>query len=89
MTENPAAATLTASKPTAPNTTQPPCVVGIDSSDNAERAAAWAAHEAEERGAALVLVHAVDLPGGAGAIAEPIGWADWSTTRTLGTSRAC
>jgi nucleotide-binding universal stress UspA family protein len=62
---------------TAPDVAHPPCiVVGIDSSDNASRAAAWAAREAADRGLALVLLHAVDLPGGAGASAEPPGWAD-------------
>jgi len=63
--------------PTASNTEQQPAiVVGIDSSDNAARAAAWAAREADERGLALILVHAVDLPGGAGPAAEPPGWAN-------------
>ncbi len=63
--------------PATPGTAHTPSiVVGVDSSDNASRAAAWAAREATDRGLALVLVHAVDLPGGAGAAAEPPGWAD-------------
>ncbi len=37
-------------------------VVGVDSSANAECAAAWAAAEAERRGAPLTVVHAVHLP---------------------------
>ncbi|HEV2634399.1 MAG TPA: universal stress protein [Actinocrinis sp.] len=37
-------------------------VVGVDSSDNAARAATWAAGEAAERGLRLHLVHALDLP---------------------------
>ena len=35
-------------------------VVGVDSSDNASRAAAWAAREAVDRGLQLHLVHALD-----------------------------
>jgi nucleotide-binding universal stress UspA family protein len=61
----------------APNTALPPhAVVGIDSSDNAARAAAWAAREAGDRGLALVLVHAVELPSAMGAVVEPPGWAE-------------
>jgi nucleotide-binding universal stress UspA family protein len=41
-------------------------VVGVDSSDNASRAAAWAAREAADRGLALHVVHAIDLPGAMG-----------------------
>lgn len=37
-------------------------VVGVDPSAHAARAAAWAAHEAVDRGMALHLVHALDLP---------------------------
>lgn len=50
-------------------------VAGVDSSDNAARAAAWAAREADDRGLALHLVHALDLPGPLGMIIEPIGYA--------------
>lgn len=37
-------------------------VVGVDTSDNATRAALWAAREAEVRGLALHVVHALNLP---------------------------
>ena len=37
-------------------------VVGVDTSDNATRAALWAAREAEARGLALHVVHALNLP---------------------------
>jgi len=50
-------------------------VVGIDSSDNAASAAAWAAGEAVERALALHLVHALELPGVMGAFVEPAGYA--------------
>ncbi len=49
-------------------------VVGVDFSDNAARAAAWAAGEAVERGLTLHLVHALELPGAAGALVEPVGY---------------
>jgi len=41
-------------------------VVGVDSSDNASRAAAWAAREAADRGLPLHVVHAIDVPGAMG-----------------------
>jgi nucleotide-binding universal stress UspA family protein len=41
-------------------------VVGVDSSDNGSRAAAWAAREAADRGSGLLVVHAIDLPGAMG-----------------------
>jgi nucleotide-binding universal stress UspA family protein len=50
-------------------------VVGVDSSDNAARAADWAAGEAVERGLAVHLVHALDLPGAMGESIEPDGYA--------------
>jgi nucleotide-binding universal stress UspA family protein len=37
-------------------------VVGVDGSENAAKAANWAAQEAEERGMDLHLVHALNLP---------------------------
>ena len=45
-------------------------IVGVDSSDNAARAAAWAAREAAERGLHLHLVHALDLPPSMGPLIE-------------------
>jgi nucleotide-binding universal stress UspA family protein len=50
-------------------------VVGIDPSENAARAADWAAREAVDRGLALHLVHALDLPGAMGELVEPTGYA--------------
>jgi len=38
-------------------------IVGVDCSDNASRAAVWAAREAADRGLALRVVHALDVPG--------------------------
>jgi len=49
-------------------------VVGIDSSDNAARATAWAAREAADRGLALHLVHALDFPSLPSAVVTPIGF---------------
>jgi nucleotide-binding universal stress UspA family protein len=46
-------------------------VVGVDPSESADRAVDWAAREAADRGLALHLVHALDLPGAAG---EPPGY---------------
>ena len=54
---------------------RPHVVVGVDSSDDAARAAVWAAGEAAERGLGLVLVHAVDLPRAAGA---DFGFPEWA-----------
>jgi nucleotide-binding universal stress UspA family protein len=48
---------------------QPRIIVGVDSSDNATRAAAWAAREATDRALPLHLVHALDFPATAGLIA--------------------
>jgi nucleotide-binding universal stress UspA family protein len=48
-------------------------VAGVDSSDSAAHAAAWAAREAADRGSALHLVHALDFPAPAGMI-EPLGY---------------
>ena len=45
-------------------------VVGVDSSDNAARAATWAAREAAERGLRLHLVHALDIPPRLGPLTE-------------------
>jgi nucleotide-binding universal stress UspA family protein len=45
-------------------------VVGVDSSDNAARAATWAAGEAAERGLRLHLVHALDLPSSLGPLLD-------------------
>ena len=50
-------------------------VVGIDTSDNSARAAAWAAREAFGRGLPLHLVYATDLPGPIGMVIEPVGYA--------------
>lgn len=50
-------------------------VVGVDPSDNAAKAAAWAAREAAGRGLELHLVHATDLPGVAGELLEPPDYA--------------
>ena len=50
-------------------------VAGVDSSDHAARAAAWAAREAADRGLMLHLVHALDFPPPAGMIA-PIGYVE-------------
>ncbi len=49
-------------------------VVGVDSSDNAAYAAAWAAREAAARGLALHLVHALDFPSLPSAVVTPIGY---------------
>ena len=57
------------------SSTPPPVVVGVDRSANAERAAAWAAREAADRGLPLHLVHALDLPKAAGQAVEPPNYA--------------
>lgn len=54
-----------------PDGASPRIVVGVDPSDNAARAAAWAAREAADRGLPLHLVHAIDLPGSMGMVIEP------------------
>ena len=46
-------------------------IVGVDSSDNASRAATWAGREAADRGLPLHLVHALDEPGAMGKRFEP------------------
>ena len=51
-------------------TTRRRVVAGVDSSENAARAAAWAAREAADRGLALHLAHAMNFPAPAGMIAE-------------------
>jgi nucleotide-binding universal stress UspA family protein len=53
-----------------------PVVAGVDGSDHAERAAAWAADEAERRGTTLTLVHALHLPESGSAPVGPIDYAD-------------
>jgi len=50
-------------------------VVGVDRSENAARAARWAAREAVTRGVPLTVVHAVHLPTGAGLPFEPPDYA--------------
>ena len=52
-------------------TAAPRIVVGVDFSQNAARAADWAAREADDRGLALHLAYAYDRPGAKGAVAEP------------------
>ena len=55
-----------------PDGAAPPRIVaGVDASDNAARAAAWAAREAADQGLPLHLVHALDLPGTTGMAVEP------------------
>ncbi|HEV2635691.1 MAG TPA: universal stress protein [Actinocrinis sp.] len=49
-------------------------VVGVDFSENAVRAADWAAREAADRGLELHVVHALDLPGAMGELTEPAGY---------------
>lgn len=44
-----------------------PVIVGFRRADHAEEALAWAAREAERRGTSLVVLHAADWPGMAGA----------------------
>jgi nucleotide-binding universal stress UspA family protein len=51
-------------------------VAGVDFSDNAARAAGWAAREAVDRALPLHLVYALDLPDAAGMLVEPSGYAD-------------
>jgi len=51
-----------------------PVVVGIDFSENAARAAKWAAREAADRGLALHLVYAMDLPVAWGELVKPAGY---------------
>ena len=63
------------------NTPQPaenprPVVVGVDGSDNALRAAYWAAGEAELRGTTLMIAHALHLPSPAVPPIEPTGYAE-------------
>ena len=50
-------------------------IVGIDSSDNAARAADWAAREAADRVLPLHLVHALGLPGPLGLVIQPHDYA--------------
>jgi nucleotide-binding universal stress UspA family protein len=51
-----------------------PIVVGVDFSENAARAAQWAAREAADRRLALHLVYAMDLPGAWGELVKPTGY---------------
>lgn len=51
-------------------------LVGVDGSDNAARAAAWAAAEAERRDAVLTLVHALHLPTPTSAVLGPMDYAE-------------
>jgi nucleotide-binding universal stress UspA family protein len=50
-------------------------VAGVDPSDHAARAAAWAAREAADRGLTLHLVHALDFPAPSGMISS-IGYVE-------------
>jgi nucleotide-binding universal stress UspA family protein len=51
-------------------------VAGVDFSDDAAHAAAWAAQAATDRGLALHLAYALDLPTGMGEILEPVEHAE-------------
>jgi nucleotide-binding universal stress UspA family protein len=51
-------------------------VAGVDFSDNAAHAAAWAAQAATDRGLPLHLAYALDLPTGMGEILEPVEYAE-------------
>lgn len=51
-------------------------VVGVDSSENAARAARWAAAEAVSRGVPLAVAHAINLPAGASLPLEPPEYAE-------------
>ena len=51
-------------------------VVGVDGSENAARAARWAAAEAVSRGVALTIAHALHLPTGAALSMEPVKHAE-------------
>ena len=57
-------------------------VAGVDSSENAARAAAWAAREAADRGLSLHLAHAMNFPAPAGMIAE-IGYVEGAEREAL------
>jgi len=58
-------------------------VAGVDSSDNAARAAAWAAREAADRGLSLHLAHAMNFPAPADMITE-IGYVEAAEKQALG-----
>lgn len=51
-------------------------IAGVDNSESSLHAAHWAAREAQARGTALTLVHALHLPNGAALPLEPPGYAD-------------
>jgi nucleotide-binding universal stress UspA family protein len=57
-------------------------VVGVDSSDNAAHAAAWAAREAADRGLALHLVHALDFPSLPSVVVTPLGFIEAANRST-------
>jgi len=61
---------------TSPNPAPEHVLVGVDNSENATRAALWAAREATDRTMTLHLVHALDLRSPAGSVADPIGYAN-------------
>jgi len=65
MTENPDTQHIPAA---------PRIVAGVDFSQNAARAAHWAAREANDRALALHLAYAYDRPGAKGTIVEPPGY---------------
>ena len=52
-----------------------PVVVGVDGSESSAHAAIWAAAEAQRRGVALTVVHALNLPNSAVPPIEPTGYA--------------
>ena len=55
------------------NPSSPGVVVGMDATEQSENAATWAAREAEDRGIALTVVHALDLPQAANRQLDSLG----------------